>query len=77
MLIFKVVIYFCTESAHAIIVYNVQWNRVCVLQRITEMVNKISSEGDECIILHSGFQSVCLSPWGLETAYYGYSLLWP
>ena len=41
-------------------------------KKITEMVNKISSEGVECIIRHPGFQSVCLSPWVLETAYYGY-----
>ena len=36
---------------------------VCVCcKEITEMINKISSEGVECIILHPGFQSVCLSP---------------
>ena len=39
-------------------------------KEITEMVNKISSEseGVECIILHPGFQSVCLSPWDIEHA---------
>ena len=78
MLIFKVVIYFCTESAHAISVYIIPSGTECVCcKEITEMVNEISSEGDECIILHPGFQIVCLSQWVLETAYYSYSLLWP
>lgn len=45
----------------------------CVCCReITQMVNKKSPEGVECITLHPGFQSVCLDPWVLETAYYSY-----
>ena len=40
-------------------------------KEITEMVNKISSKGVECISLHPGVQSVCLSQLVLETAYYG------
>ena len=36
------------------------------------MVNKISSAAVGCITLHPGFQTVCLDPWVLQTAYYSY-----
>ena len=41
-------------------------------KEIPQIVNKLSSEGVECIIVHPGFESVCLSIWVLETAYYSY-----
>ncbi len=41
-------------------------------REITEMMNKISSQGVQCITLHPGFQTVCLDPWVLQTAYYSY-----
>ena len=45
----------------------------CVWCReITQIVNKKSPEEVGCIILHPGFQNVCLNPWVLETAYYSY-----
>ena len=39
---------------------------------ISQVVEKKSSEGVECITQHPGFQSVCLNPWVLQTAYYSY-----
>ena len=39
---------------------------------ITQVMAKRSSAGVGCIILHPGFQSVCLDPWVLQTAYYSY-----
>ena len=41
-------------------------------KEINEMVNRIPTEGVQCIILHPGIQSVCLSSWVLEPVYYGY-----
>ena len=37
-----------------------------------QIVNKKSPEEVGCIILHPGFQNVCLNPWVHETAYYSY-----
>ena len=37
-----------------------------------QIVNTKSPEVMGCIILHPGFQNVCLNPWVLETAYYSY-----
>ena len=39
---------------------------------IAQVMAKRSSEEVECITLHPGFQTVCLDPWVLQTAYYSY-----
>ena len=45
----------------------------CVCCReVYEVVSKTSSAGVDCIILHPGFETVCLDVWVLQTAYYSY-----
>ena len=39
---------------------------------VVQVMAKRSAEGVGCIILHPGFQSVCLNPWVLQTAYFTY-----
>ena len=41
-------------------------------KEVHEVVSKTSSAGVDCIILHPGFESVCLDVWVLQTAYYSY-----
>ncbi len=45
----------------------------CVCCKEINQVGNVTAatEGVECIIHHSGFQTVCLDPWVLRTAYYG------
>ncbi len=39
-------------------------------KEISKIVDKTTSEGVGCIVLHPGFQNVCLDPWVLlQTAY--------
>ena len=41
-------------------------------KEVHEVASKTSSAGVDCIILHPGFESVCLDVWVLQTAYYSY-----
>ena len=36
-------------------------------EEIDEVANKTSSVGVDCIILHAGFETVCLDVWVLQT----------